>query len=279
MPRRYRVFLWALPALFVSWLTLTFVDPDPGGQVTETIGLGYFFGSLFAHTTLAAAWAAFGPGSLLFRIPLSLGWIGALAVGIAINIALNGGPNGAALVLGMCFLGQWLLLQIPFWGLILGFRLRLQHADDVQLADDRRRYQFGIRQLVLVTTITGVMLGIVRLVLILIPQDFPGFGGDIPIFVFLSVAAVLVTFPLILAALLRRLAVRGVLIALGLIAIATILESFAHQGLGGRGPGLIDFIAINGFNSAFILIVTAIVRFNGYSLSRSVTNDANASST
>jgi hypothetical protein len=75
---------------------------------------------------------------------------------------------------------------------------------------------------------------------------------------------------------LRKLAVRGVLLALALIVVATVLEFPLLRSLGGGGPGLMDFVAINGFTSAIVLIVAAIVRLNGYSLARSVTIDANA---
>ncbi len=34
--------------------------------------IGFFFGSFFGHTTLAAAWAALGPGPIGWRVPLSL---------------------------------------------------------------------------------------------------------------------------------------------------------------------------------------------------------------
>lgn len=67
VPRRYRVFVWLAPLLGMSWLTLCVLDPDPGRGVSETLGFGYFFGSMLAHTTLAAAWNAFGPA----------GWFGA----------------------------------------------------------------------------------------------------------------------------------------------------------------------------------------------------------
>ena len=100
VPRRYRVFFWLGPVLAVSWLTISLLNPDPGRGIVETIGIGYFFGSMYSHTTLAAAWNAFGPGPLAWRLPLSLIWIVMLAFGIAINVGLNGGPGNAVLVVG-----------------------------------------------------------------------------------------------------------------------------------------------------------------------------------
>ena len=52
----------ACALLAVSWLSICVLDPDPGRCIAETVGIGYFFGSMFAHATLAAAWNAFGPG-------------------------------------------------------------------------------------------------------------------------------------------------------------------------------------------------------------------------
>ena len=75
--------------------------------------LGYFLGSLFAHATLAAAWTAFGPAPAIRRVPLSFVWVISLPAAIGINVALNGGPDDATIILGACLFGQWLLLQFP----------------------------------------------------------------------------------------------------------------------------------------------------------------------
>jgi len=252
--------------IVLSWLTLAVLDPDPGGGISETLGLGYFLGSLFGHATLAAAWAAFGPAPPIWRIPLSLIWVAMLAIAIGINVALNGGPDDAPLVLGICLLGQWLLLQIPFSGLAIGFRLQLRGTEAAEESFDPRHWQFGIRQLIIITAIVSVVFGIGRLV---VPLVAGLSQGEEPIFVFLMLAAIVLTLPLLLAALMRRMALPGVLLVLALIGAASavelpLLQSF-HRG---PGPAAIDLIVINAFTAATILIVALVVRFNGLCLGK-----------
>ena len=266
--RRYRVFLWAGPLLALSGLTLTLLDPDPGRGVPETIGLGYFFGSLFGHTTLAAAWAAFGPGKLLWRGPLSVAWLLLLAVGVQINIVINGGPHNGAVVLGACMLGLWLLWQLPLWGLALGLRMRLRHADEIEQGFDPRQWQFGIRQLIIITAMVGVTFGVGRMLLTAFGDRF-AVGGEGPIILFLATATVVLTLLLLLAGLMRRLAIPGVLLALALIAGATWLEfPLMARLMGGAVPRGIGLAAINAVSATVVLIIVAIVRLSGYSLSR-----------
>lgn len=257
---RYRVFIWASLLVLVNWMTLALLDPDPPGQ--STARLGYFLGSLFAHATLAAAWTAYGPLPLLWRLPLSLAWIGSLFIAVSINIGLNGGPTGAVYVVGGCLLGQWVLLQIPLWALVLGMRLRLRHVDhDLEHRDSGQR-QFSIRQLLVITAITAVVLSIGRVFVDNIPV-----GRETPIFIFLAVAAIVTTLPLLLAALMKRMAVAGVLSALVLIGVVTAWELPLLRTLtGSRGPQTSDFIAINASSAAVILIIAGTIRLGGYCL-------------
>lgn len=266
VPRCYRVLLWIGPLVALSWLTLTLLDPDAG---RGTISLGYFFGSLFGHTTLAAAWAAFGPGRLLWRVPLSVAWLILLAIGVQINIVINGGPHNGAVVLGACMLGLWLFLQLPLWGLALGLRMNLRHTDDMEQQFDPRQWQFGIRQLIIITAIVGVTFGVGRMLLTAFGDRFTLVGGEGPIIMFLATATIVLTLPLLLAGLMRRLAIPGVLLALALIVGATYLEfPLMARLMGGAVPSGLDLAAINAFSAAVVLIIVTIVRLNGYSLSR-----------
>jgi hypothetical protein len=99
----------------LNWLLIVAIDsPGPGNDVLEGICFALMFGSLFGHTTVAAAWAAFGPGRLLLRVPLSLLWVALLALAIGVNIDIHGGPSNTAFMFGVLLLMQWILLQIPF---------------------------------------------------------------------------------------------------------------------------------------------------------------------
>jgi hypothetical protein len=163
MSPRDRVFLWTAPVIAVQWLLLVVLDPDAGSGLLETLSIGFFLGTMLGQTTLAAAWAPLGPGPLVWRLPLSLIWLALLALGLTLNLALHRGPPGDFVILmGLCLLGQWVLLQFPLWGLALGYGIHLRHADDA-LESDRRQRQFGIRQLIIVTAIVGVTLGLGRM--------------------------------------------------------------------------------------------------------------------
>jgi len=263
------VSFWVAPFILVNWLLIAVLDPDPGRGLSETISIGFFLGTLFAHAALAAAWTALGPGPLVWRLPLSLVWIFLLAVAIQINLAINNGPTGGALVVGGCLFGEWLLLQIPLWTIALAFGAHIRHNTKTQAFDPRER-QFGIRQLIIVTTIVAVVFGSGRLIVPQMAEHMALTKGEGPIFVFLGVAAAILALPLMLAALMRQYALPSVLLVLTLIAIGTASEVPLLRLVGGGGPGpkVQDFVAINFFTVSILLAVLAMVRLNGYSLTR-----------
>jgi hypothetical protein len=268
IPRRYWVYLWVTPLVCAGLAAMALLDPDPGGNALECVGIGYFLGTMFGQATLAAAWAAFGPAPLLWRVPLSLGWIGLLVMALALNIGLHRGPGEAALVIGLCLLGQWLLVQIPLWCLALGYGLHLRHVQAAGRASNPRDRQFGIRQLMILTTVVGVLLGLGRLAVShLAPYITPGLDRESPIFIFLGVAAIVVTLPLILAALLPRLAVPAVLVVLVVAGLMTAWEipllGMFHRG---PGPNTGHVMTINAFTAAWILAIVVAVRLCGYRL-------------
>jgi hypothetical protein len=192
MPRRDRIFLWAAPLIFLQWLGTALIEPNSGRGWLEYVSIGFFFGAFFGQTTLAAAWAALGPGPLRWRIPLSLVWVAMLPVAIAINVAIHGGPDGAAFVIAGCLFGQWLLVQLPLWALAIGYGLRLRHVDEGEETQDRRELQLGIRHLMVITTVVGVILGVGRISMNWLGAPFR-LDPEAPIFIFLAVAAIALT--------------------------------------------------------------------------------------
>jgi hypothetical protein len=244
--------------LTLSWLSIAFLDPDPPRHVR----LGYFLGSLFAHATLAAAWAAFGPGRFVSRFPLSVAWAMSLPLAAGINDVVNSGLGDAMFVIGCCLLGQWLALQFPFWTLALGLGLHLRQRDEEKEATGRQ-IQFGIRHLLIVMLILGVVLGVGRVVIANVKLSG---GGETPAFIFLAAAAIVLTVPLLLSALMRRMAVLGVLLALLFMGAMTVFELPLLNRPGGGGPDLRHFIAINVAMAALILVSALVVRLNGYCL-------------
>jgi hypothetical protein len=270
MPRRYRIILWAAPLILLQWFAMAVIDPQGGRGGMVYVTLGFFFGTFFGQTTLAAAWAALGPGPLRWRLPLSLAWVAMLPMAIFINIVIHGGPKGAELIIGGCLFGQWLIVQLPLWGLATVYGVRLRHVDDIGIVQDRRERQFGIRHLMIATTIVGVTLGMGR---ILVDAQGMWFGLALQflIFVFLAVAAIALTLPLLLAGLLPRRAIPAVLLVLTLIGLATAWELTLFRAIPGVPRGAPDdlyfvFICINAFTAATILAGVAVLRLNGYGI-------------
>jgi hypothetical protein len=264
---RHKVFIWLGPFLVVNWLMLAFVNPESPRLGVSAIKIGYLIGSLFAHATLAAAWTALGPAALIWRLPLSLVWIMMLAIALAVNMGVNGRRiDEFPVFFGTLVFGQWLVLQFPFWALKAGFRFQLQHTDDERSLDPQQ-WQFGIRQLMIVTAIVGIIFGIGRVV---IPHLSRAVDGESLLFVWLSVCAVISSLPLLLAALMRRGAVFGVLLVLAMIGGGTYLEVplLRNVAKSGPRPNIYDLLSVNGFTCGVILVTAATVRMCGYSLTR-----------
>jgi hypothetical protein len=191
-----------------------------------------------------------------------------LAVALGINVGLNGGPDEAPVVVGGCLLGQWFLVQVPLWGLAIGYGLRLRHRDDAGLGSDPSERQFGIRQLMIITAIVGVVFGIGRLVVTNLEDRFRD-GDELAVFAFLAIAAIVITVPVLLASLLPRLALPATLVALVLVGFATAWEMplFRSSGAGRLGgPNAMHVIWINVFTTAWILALAVVARLNGYRL-------------
>jgi hypothetical protein len=248
----------------VNWLILAAIEPD-GGSGKEYVALGNLIGSMFAQATLAGAWSAWGPGWLIVRLPLSFGWLVSLSLALMINIGLHGGPPDAVFVLSACMISQWLLVQIPLWLIALGFGIRLRYAPQWP-----GEWQFGIRQLMILTAIVAVVLGVARTVFLQLAARFGERNAEPAIFIFLATAGVLMILPLLVAALLPRAALPASLVVLLLIALATsqeipLLNKLLNENAGG-GPNFYHFAWINGFQAFWVLAIVGAVRWCGYGL-------------
>ena len=145
--------------------------------------------------------------------------------------------------------------------------MHLRHTDDIEQQFDPRQWQFGIRQLIIITAMVGVTFGVGRMFLTTFGDRFTLVGGEGPIIMFLATATVVLTLPLLLAGLMRRLAIPGVLLALALTAGATYMEiPLMARLMGGAVPRGLDLAAINAVSAFVVLIIVAIVRVSGYSL-------------
>jgi hypothetical protein len=183
-----------------------------------------------------------------------------------------GGRGEIPVALAASLLGQWFLVQLPLWGLALGYRLRLAHGTLTTGNGQPPPLQFGIRQLMTLTAIVGVLLGLSRALIVILASRAGNFThGEAFIFMYLATVAVIMTLPLVMAALLPRLPIIASLIVVALIGIATAWELPLFGMLPGvpSGPGGPDFwhfVFMNAFTAAWILAIIAILRRNGYGL-------------
>jgi hypothetical protein len=130
--------------------------------------------------------------------------------------------------------------------------------------------QFGIRHLMVITAIVGVIFGAGR-ILVGRQGATVRLDSDVPAFIFLAVAAIALTLPLLLAGILPRRAIPAVLLVLTLIGLATAWELTLWRVIpgGGGGPETGHFVGINAFTAATILAGVAVLRLNGYQLAGS----------
>jgi len=265
--RRSVVWFCGAPLVVAGCLVVVLLDPLRGSS--QYVSLGYLFGTTFGHASMAAALTAFGPLRLVWRLPLSLLWLLSLAGAFYCNVLWYRGPDEIPGTIAACLAGQFLALQIPFWGLAIGYGLRLRHCENTVPSTHRRELQFGIRELMIITAVVAAIFGAGRLAIAVAPSLAPQMGRETPIFIFLAAAAVMTSIPLVLAALLPRLALAAVILAMIFMSLATVSEvpllSNFHTG---PGPDIYHIIAINAFTAAWILSLAVILRISGYRLTR-----------
>lgn len=117
-------------------------------------------GGLVSQVCVLATWAALGAQPAPLRIPLSLG---ALALGTFAYLAGlqwmdSGLPLDVAIVIGGAALLGFLAMQCPLWLVRLRTRMRIDRFDAQPLTADQEKGQFGLRHVLLWTTLISVAL-------------------------------------------------------------------------------------------------------------------------
>jgi hypothetical protein len=152
-----------------GWLLIAVVQPGGPGMPSwlENLAAGLVLSTIFGQVSLAAAWCALGPYALIRRLPLSFTWLAAIVTSFGFAIGRSPHPNGfgVLLVYGGAVVVQWLLVQSPIWLFVVRYRLRVAHRDDVVSITHRHDQQFGIRQVLILTTLVALVLGAGRFLL------------------------------------------------------------------------------------------------------------------
>jgi len=230
-------------------------------------------GLAYAQATVAGAWAACGPGQLIVRMPLAIGW--SILVGVAMLVQVGRPSNGEwliCLIFGGSPLVQLLLVTLCLWLVRVTFRLRLSWlADAASRRTNPTDYQFGIRQLLILTTGIAIFLGVGRWLA-------ASFGADgaanvnAQIIATLSLVVAcnsLFSIPLVIALLLPRYAVFGIVLSLAFGVLVTLIEDSGYHAIegGGASPNGL-FWYLNGTEYAWVFASLLAVRFAGYRLVR-----------
>lgn len=267
----YRAFLVAAILIVLGAASLAFVPVVGGGgrSAYEVFAVGYLLGSIFGQSVLASAWMALGPGKLMLRAPLSILWCVLLAIAFAINVGLYfPSATEILIVMAICIAGIWALAQAPFWCLRYPGGLRVARAEDPLRTEDPPQY--GIGQLLIFTTLVAALFGAGRAAISLLPQvQNLSTYREASIFVALSVAAVLISLPLVPALLLPRYGWLAAFAVIVLIALATWWELPLFNQVfktAGGGPQFMHFVAINFATVLWIVLLVAVLRSGGYRL-------------
>ncbi len=246
--------------LGATWISLAWVNPNYGRPSTAVIG--YFLGVQYAHVTLSASWATLGPGNLRMRLILSVCWLIALPIPVVITVGVAG-MGGTLWALVACLYGQWIVVQALLIPVAWRTGLRIESSAGRDGLGQGDPYQFGIRDLLIFMAISAILLAGWRALLKLLTF----YSSDEPAFIFLAIAAVYFTVPLILATLLNRRAIIGVSASLFLIASGTALElPMMEEYFHVSGPNFGHMVAINLTSTLVISVAMLSVRMSGYGL-------------
>jgi hypothetical protein len=261
-----RLHVWALALIASGWVLVA--SPDLRYASPQSLWgrfvVGFAIGTLFGQTTVAAFWTALGSAPLYGRLLSALVWLGLLLLAIAISLRLEHVSAELPMV-GVSLVTQWIVVQIPLW--LLAYGRGLQFHDGGRFEAGNR--QFGLSQLMIFTLGIAVLLGAARWA---VTSQVLTFRSEaLPVWLFLATAAILMSLPLTLAALMPKLAGLGVLLILSLIGLGTAWEHPLLRKLSPNagGPEIMHLVWINAFTSAWVLAFALLARFFGYRLTLS----------
>jgi hypothetical protein len=192
-------------------------------------------GIVFAQVALAAAWTAWAPVSLAWRVGGGLLAIAFVVLMLALAIReTSGGDEIGAMLYGVILLAQWMLSQAPLWLARIGFGHRIVPWQAGDGPSSRREMQFGLGQLLALTACVAILLVLARW--LYSPESAQELGKDWRMFA--AIAAMLAGFQALapLPAFWAAFAGRTVawLVAAALfLGIATVAENFALAALTG----------------------------------------------
>ncbi len=232
----------------------------PGNQFL----VGLLLGSTFAYAILASSWTVFGPGTTKQRLPMAAVL---LIVFPIVFLFFGEGSIFFLIVLSVFLIAA--MVQLLVWILWLGLGVRMYKSNVATIGSvgTGMLKQYGIRHLMIVTTVVALLLTVGRLILPFARRF--SMGGDLPIFVFLAFSACIVCVPVLFSVLSLRRCVFPTILVLGLFVLATVSEMSLFTTLRLRGPDFYHFVWINFFTMLPVLGVAIGLRLAEYRLVKS----------
>lgn len=267
--RKSRRPYWQFLFLGIFWgltsLAIVFT-PEPVRANSEYPVVGFLLGSIFGHTTGICIWASLGQGSHLLRGILAVFYLFGLWLAVMVFFAKQSFARiEFALSLGSAILLQALLIFGFGWLARVFNGLSLVSRD--ALANMPIRFQFKIKHIMILTVAIACLMAVSRgLILTLVKSEVD--YEDIIVFLFLGMAAVLITIPIAFACLLPRYFGIGLIVALlGCAAITVIEHSVFIALIDYNGPDFYHMLFINLFSAIFVFIFSMVLRWFGYRIS------------
>lgn len=193
-------------------------------KAIEECFVGYWLGCYVAVTMMSALWAALGGGVYFYRLGIAALWSsGFFVLTLLINVF---DPKSVAMArvapFAILLALAWTLPQALLWALRLFIGIRIEIPSRVYQGKSN---QFGIRHLLIFTSIVAVFLGAGRSALSIIDSErSPSLQGLLAIGVVIGNAAVM-SSSLLAAALLERFATYAVLFILVLVGVVGYWEA------------------------------------------------------
>ena len=263
--RRWNRVWLVLLALLTLSLALVVCCPmnRVGGNISEEWFVGFLLGIPYGHVFLAAGWAVFGPGKRRLRWLGSPCWVGVVSASLVAHLVWNNHPTSQAGVISFGLVTQWIVTLAVMGLAVLITRIRLVPVvrSETQTASARDTVQFGIRDILVLISLSAICLAVGRQVL-----PHINWRGEWAAFAFLAVAAALIPLPIGFSIPLRSKAWLAIAASLGWTVLGTWLEIGALQELGNIGPNMLHLIAINVFSVLLIVLGTLCLRRAGYRL-------------
>ncbi|HSG18992.1 MAG TPA: hypothetical protein VLE70_22050, partial [Anaerolineae bacterium] len=130
-------------------------------KVREEFVAATLIGFLFVQILLAAVWTALAPLGLIKRVITGTVFVLFLCLCIYICAERDGGGSSTSIPIVAAMFGQWLLYQVPLWYMRL-HGWKLDYPGTARSESRRAEVQFGIKHLLMWTTIVAGFMGITR---------------------------------------------------------------------------------------------------------------------